>query len=453
MTFYRLTVSKPPLTRAITTTTKQDKMQNTGITREEVVKLIEQIEPEIPDQAIQDIFNSHVKNGGGNIVFDTIRDRVSSLSSDIIMRSENRTKETFTRVIGETEVKLRDELAAQSTNTSKVIKDAISKAVAKMPVPKADAAEVKRLADEAARTILADCVKKNAPKGTKVMLPPVRQVDPFYLPVNTPENNASDRAEYAILSGRHCIASGPSGAGKTFPFEQEMRKAGLRYFKVSVADGLKVSDLTVKPAVRANEKGIAETLWVYGVLVLAMQNGCGLLLDEIDQAQPEVCSVLNSVMEYGELFIPETGETITAAPGFILFMTCNTLRDSTGTYSGFRMSAALLNRLTFAKADYLKPEDEMGILLKTGASKKECGQVVALFAALRKAYLGGAISHAPSTRIGVRVCQMVAGVNDKGVSIGRTLDLIDALKMALFDGMQDIEMEVVKPLLQSVGLK
>lgn len=61
-----------------------------------------------------------------------------------------------------------------------------------------------------------------------------------------------------------------------------------------------------------------------GVLVKAMRRGEWIILDELNLAPSEVLEALNRLLDDNrQLFITETGVTVTAHPRFMLFATQN----------------------------------------------------------------------------------------------------------------------------------
>lgn len=75
-----------------------------------------------------------------------------------------------------------------------------------------------------------------------------------------------------------------------------------------------------------------ETYFQYGVLVMAMREGKGLILDEINAALPDTLFVIHAMLEDPpRLFIPETDETIQAHPDFCVIATMNPTHEYAGT--------------------------------------------------------------------------------------------------------------------------
>lgn len=305
-----------------------------------------------------------------------------------------------------------------------------------------DEAALRRVADEVFQTLFTDAVADAVDAGDLQPLPALLTVDPFFV-----ENSQTAQIERCIRTLRHAMASGPSGAGKTYPIEQILRKHGKRYLKVSVADGLSFSDFVARANVRSTKEG-TETYFTYGFLPFSMKAGIPLILDEIDQCQPEVVSVLNAALETRKLYVPQTGETIEAGDDWQVFMTCNTLRDSTGVYSGFRINSALLNRVVFIKADYLDPKEEIGILKRVGLHEKDAKVIVAIFQGLRAAYAAGKLTQAPSTRLAVRIARCLLGHDDNGKKVDAPLGLGESFAFCFLDGLPENEVkeaaEVIK---------
>jgi hypothetical protein len=324
----------------------------------------------------------------------------------------------------------------------KIAREAKEAAEAKTTAPTFNRAELKAEADAIFRSQWTAALAKDVKEGIKQPLPALLKVDAFFV-----ENAQTKRIERALTQKRHLMASGPSGSGKTYPIEQVLRKHGRRYIKVSVADGLSFSDFIARANVRAGEKG-TETYFTHGFLPVSMANGLALILDEIDQCQPEVVSIINAAMETGRIYIPQTGETVEAKEGWQVFMTCNTLRDTTGGYAGFRLNPALLNRLVFGKADYLQKAEEVGILMRAGIVERDATTLVGLIQGLRASYFSGKITQAPSTRLAVRIARCLLGQDDNGNKVDTPMKLREAFEYCFLDGLPEPEakeaMEVLK---------
>lgn len=64
-----------------------------------------------------------------------------------------------------------------------------------------------------------------------------------------------------------------------------------------------------------------EFLWLAGVLTQAVLNGYWLLLEDLDSATQDVCTVLANLLENNFLSVPGFRENLKIAPGFQLFVT------------------------------------------------------------------------------------------------------------------------------------
>ena len=61
--------------------------------------------------------------------------------------------------------------------------------------------------------------------------------------------------------------------------------------------------------------------WSNGIITKAVINGDWLLIEDVDQAPPDVLSALEPLIQRRELHILSRGMVIRADPGFHLFMT------------------------------------------------------------------------------------------------------------------------------------
>ena len=277
--------------------------------------------------------------------------------------------------------------------------------------PKTDDEKMRVMIDESFREGVGKVVAKDVADGNAVVLPPLQPVDSMFV-----ENAMSKSIEYHYHMGQHIYVDGPSGAGKTYPIEQVLRKLGKRYVKLNFADGIRLSDLTAKQEIVVQD-GTTQTTYVDGILPFCMRHGLALIGDEIDQTPPETGSIFNPTTDKypGELVLPGSGERVVAQPGFWVAFTGNCLTDETGLYSGYKSSNALTNRCASIKASYLTVEEEQEILEKDGLDPAESRMVVAVMNVLRSMYLdAGSVSQAPSTRQAVRISRYIQGKDVHG---------------------------------------
>jgi cobaltochelatase CobS len=150
-----------------------------------------------------------------------------------------------------------------------------------------------------------------------------------------------------------------------------------------------------------------ETMWVDGVLPTAMREGLWLIIDELDFAEPSILAVLTAVLEPdGRLLLKEKGNEIVAAhPSFRLFATANAV----GAMSQFRhlyqganlMNEAFLDRWRVYLLDYLSPDEEAEVLMRTLAprmSRPMAATLAAIASDCRAAFTREDLASAFSTR-------------------------------------------------------
>lgn len=277
--------------------------------------------------------------------------------------------------------------------------------------PKIDPAELERLARIAAaqeaRAAVQDAQASGAVALTVVgEVPPV---DPLYHDAS--DTSADIRA--LIERNSHVLVSGPSGSGKTFPALQECARLGRRAVLVSCADGITYSALVARPS-----QTTPSLEYRYGPLPLAMRAGAVLVLDEIDKLDPLLAAVFHGPLEPDSrrrtLHVPETGETIVAAPGFLVIATCNGLRDESGSYAAHRIDGAFLTRCRGVAADYLPLADEQALFERAGLDTRRAELLAKTLIGLRTVHTRGDFSLPPSTRLGVQWLRMVLGRHDDG---------------------------------------
>lgn len=275
-----------------------------------------------------------------------------------------------------------------------------------------DTDDVRRAAYDGTRTAIIDAQDAGADTSKLPVPLPIPTLDPLYQPTTT-----GTRIAYALRTGRPFIVSGPSGSGKTYPVRMEVARQMRPIVELSAGDGIGYSQLVGSPTLERDAAGGVITGFRPGALLQAMQGGAVFLLDEIDQLPRPLLALLYGVLEPGRvptLYVPELGTTIVAQAGFMLAATGNTIRDTTGGYSGERPSYALLNRMLAIPADYLSLDEERAIFERVGLPQREAHAVAAALAGLRRSYASGSLTIAPSTRMGVQLSRAVLGQGPDG---------------------------------------
>jgi MoxR-like ATPase len=282
-----------------------------------------------------------------------------------------------------------------------------------------------KLADAARAALLAEIGLPGSKVGALAsgdadLLPALRSPDPAYVQTET-----GRAIRYGLAKGaRFIIVSGPSGSGKTFPAEQELRALGRRYLKLSGGDGLTRGDL-----IGRQEAANGATHWRAGTYPQALRHGLAVIHDEIDRTDGLVLAGLNAALDREPSLLCPWGETIDAAPGYVVIATCNSLTDETGLYVAQRMSADLPNRALLVHADYLPAAQEIDIIHRTvPGSNGHAEAAVRGLEALRAIYLKGQLPAAPSTRTGILFAECATGreADDNGPEPTEALEALPA---------------------------
>jgi len=224
-----------------------------------------------------------------------------------------------------------------------------------------------RLAAALADTRDGSCVnaRQVAVGGVKVAMGPggplTPPVNPAYL---FPER--FDEIIEDIAENRRIMLIGHTGSGKTSLIEQVAARAHYGVIRSNMNGQTTIGDFVGFWTVKGGE-----TVWVDGVLPVAMRSGAWLIIDEIDFAEPAILAVLTAVLETsGQLMLKEKGNEIVAPhPDFRLFATANAV----GAMSQFRhlyqgsnlMNEAFLDRWRVYLIDYLSPQEEAQVLMQT----------------------------------------------------------------------------------------
>lgn len=105
--------------------------------------------------------------------------------------------------------------------------------------------------------------------------------------------------------------------------------------------------------------------WHDGPVTKACRDGTSVLLDEYNILEPGQASALNLILEGYSWTIPETGEVITPAQSTRFFATQNSI-DSQAAVTGRNvMDVANEDRFFYMEVDFLCPEHEEALVLRT----------------------------------------------------------------------------------------
>ncbi|KAI0564898.1 AAA ATPase [Gracilaria domingensis] len=154
------------------------------------------------------------------------------------------------------------------------------------------------------------------------------------------------------------LLQGPTAAGKTSMVAYLARLTGNKLIRINNHEHTDLSEYI--GGYVATKSG--SLVFSEGPLIKAARNGDWVMLDELNLAPPDVLESLNRLLDDNrEVFIPETGETVKAVPGFRLFATQN----PPGLYGGRKeLSNAFRSRFVEITVEELPDQDLLFILEK-----------------------------------------------------------------------------------------
>jgi len=180
-----------------------------------------------------------------------------------------------------------------------------------------------------------------------------------------------DTVAELMIAGDRILIVGPPGTGKTKMPTQLCHHLAWPMLRFNGS-----RDATVQDLVGTWTAKNGETIFVHGVLPIAMTIGAVLLVDEVDHTPAEINSVLHSVMEPGgNLVITSNGgEVIKPHENFRMIFTANTsgYGDKNGIHGAAKaQDAAFMSRFdTVLNATWMPPAIERKILSSFVEPKK-----------------------------------------------------------------------------------
>lgn len=198
-----------------------------------------------------------------------------------------------------------------------------------------------------------------------------------------------------ISSGKAICLSGPVGSGKTCLVEYMAKKVGRispkvddfckfteeqrEFTKRSVNGNKRKLEVKIDQDAKVPQNGFVriqlgdqtdskvllgqyrctdvpgEFVWQAGVLTQAVMNGYWLLLEDIDSATQDVCTVLTNLLENNFLRVPGFRENLKITSGFQLFVTLRTqksaMTSSSSPYSLLEKYLYTINMVPLSRAE------------------------------------------------------------------------------------------------------
>ncbi|MCU0929262.1 MAG: AAA family ATPase, partial [Burkholderiaceae bacterium] len=125
--------------------------------------------------------------------------------------------------------------------------------------------------------------------------------------------------EHAFERRLPLLIKGPTGCGKTRFVEHMAARLGRPLVTVSCHDDLSAADLVGRHLIAGGD-----TVWSDGPLTHAVREGAICYLDEVVEARKDTTVVLHPLADDRRVLpLERTGETIAAAPGFMLVISYN----------------------------------------------------------------------------------------------------------------------------------
>jgi len=180
--------------------------------------------------------------------------------------------------------------------------------------------------------------------------------------IHTVTTDSNIRALAGALKTTHPIlVSGFAGSGKTLL----VRHVAQRLGKLDSMITLHLNEQTdAKTLIGLYSSGSTpgSFVWQAGVLTKAVTKGRWILIEDLDRAPGEVLSTLLPLIERRELSLPGKDQSLRASPGFRIFATSRTSRDTQGKIYNPASSILGIRRWKKVDIDPL-PMDELSTVI------------------------------------------------------------------------------------------
>ena len=216
-----------------------------------------------------------------------------------------------------------------------------------------------------------------------------------------------------IKSGKFypTYVTGLSGNGKTMMIEQICAQEKRELVRANITKETDEDDL-----IGGFRLIDGKTIWQNGPVIVAMERGAILLLDEVDLGDAKLMC-LQPVLEGKPIYLKKINRVVTPAPGFNILATTNTKGKGSddGRFIGTNvMNEAFLERFSITfEQEYppVKTEAKIlnNVLQASGIENKDFADKLVNWAdMIRKAFYDGAVSDIISTRRLVHICEAFA---------------------------------------------
>ena len=202
--------------------------------------------------------------------------------------------------------------------------------------------------------------------------------------------------------------TGLSGNGKTMMIEQIAAQESRELVRTNITKETDEDDL-----IGGFRLIDGKTVWQNGPVIVAMERGAILLLDEVDLGDAKLMC-LQPVLEGKPIYLKKINRVIHPAAGFNILATANTKGKGSddGRFIGTNvMNEAFLERFSITfEQEYPPLKTEMkilnNVLSASGIEDKDFAEKLVTWAdMIRKAFYDGAVSDIISTRRLVHICE------------------------------------------------
>ncbi|PAY21468.1 AAA family ATPase [Rhodopirellula sp. SM50] len=165
----------------------------------------------------------------------------------------------------------------------------------------------------------------------------------------------------SLLAGGHCLITGPPGLAKTLLVRSVAQVFHLQFSRIQFTPDLMPVDIVGTEILEETTDGHRGLTFVKGPVFANV-----ILADEINRTPPKTQAAMLEAMQ--EHQVTAAGTRYELPEPFFVLATQNPI-EMEGTYP---LPEAQLDRFLFnVKIDYLPPEDELSVVLRTTASKPE----------------------------------------------------------------------------------